>query len=136
MSDRQAVPSRRRTRWPYLLLAYGCVGMGAIGVVVPGLPTTPFLLVAAWAATSGSERLRRRLYEHPRFGPLLRDWERQRAVPRRAKRAALLLMLLSWCLLVWLSDGPALPLITALIFAGVAAYLWTRPDSQPPQEES
>lgn len=116
-----------RLRWPYLLLAYGCVGIGAVGVAVPGLPTTPFLLLAAWAAGRGDPRLRRRLHEHPRFGPLLRDWERERAIPGRAKAVAVLLLGVSWAVLSAASPHPMVPPLSGLLFAALAAYLLTRP---------
>lgn len=65
-------------------LAYGCIGLGAAGLVVPLLPTTPFLLVAAWAASKGSPRLARWLHHHPRLGPTLQAWREQRAATRQA----------------------------------------------------
>jgi uncharacterized membrane protein YbaN (DUF454 family) len=135
MSTTDSLPPRRR-RWPYLILAYGCIGLGAVGVVVPGLPTTPFLLVAAWAANRGSERLHRRLYEHRQFGPLLRNWQEQRAVPRRAKWVAVLLLVLSWVILAWRSDGPLLPSITGVFFLAVAGFLISRPVPHEPGEAS
>ncbi|MGJ7458784.1 YbaN family protein [Halomonas sp. MA07-2] len=110
-------------------LAYGCIGLGTAGLVVPLLPTTPFLLVAAWAAPKGSPRLARWLHEHPRLGPTLCAWREQRAVPRRAKRLALVVLLASW-LVLW--AGGAAPLVlalTAFLFCGVATFLLTRPDA-------
>ena len=118
-------------RLAYLGLAYGCVGLGAAGIVLPLLPTTPFLLVAAWAAPKSSPRVEAWLYEHPHFGPPLRAWHEQRAVPRRAKWIACLLLLSSW-LVLWLStDSPIVPVITGLLFMGVATFLVTRPDAAP-----
>jgi len=116
------------SRLAWSSLAYGCIGLGTAGLVVPLLPTTPFLLVAAWAAPKGSPRLARWLHEHPRLGPTLHAWREQRAVPRRAKRLALLLLLISW-LVLWL--GGAVPLVlalTATLFICVATFLLTRPD--------
>lgn len=118
-------------RLAYLGLAYGCVGLGAAGIVLPLLPTTPFLLVAAWAASKGSPRVEAWLYDHLHFGPPLRAWHEQRAVPRRAKWIACLLLLSSW-LVLWLStDSPIVPVITGLLFMGVATFLVTRPDVDP-----
>ncbi|APX91725.1 YbaN family protein [Franzmannia qiaohouensis] len=110
-------------------LAYGCIGLGTAGLVVPLLPTTPFLLVAAWAASKGSPRLARWLHRHPRLGPTLQAWREQRAVPRRAKRLALALLATSW-LVLWM--GRAAPLVlalTAALFLAVATFLMTRPDA-------
>ncbi len=122
------VRTSARRRWPYLILAYGCVGLGAAGVVVPGLPTTPFILVGAWAAGRGSDRLHRWLHEHRHFGPLLRDWREQRAVPPRAKAVAVALLVLSWSVLVMTADSRLLPVVMATFFSVVAAFLLTRPN--------
>jgi uncharacterized membrane protein YbaN (DUF454 family) len=74
-----------------LLVAVGllCVGIGALGVVTPVLPTTPFLLVAAACFARASPRFYQRLLANPTFGPLIRDWREQRAIPRRAKLTAI-----------------------------------------------
>lgn len=68
------------------------VGIGAVGVVVPGLPTTPFLLLAAACFTRSSARLERWLLADPLFGPLIKEFRESRAVPLRAKALALVLM--------------------------------------------
>lgn len=119
----------------YLVLAYGCVGFGAAGVVVPLLPTTPFLLLAAWAATRSSPRLRWWLYRHPRYGPSIRAWQRHRAIPVAAKTTACALLALSWATL-WLlgMDARILAGLT-VFFLLIASFILTRPslatDQQP-----
>jgi len=111
-------------------LAYGCIGLGTAGLVVPLLPTTPFLLVAAWAAPKGSPRLARWLHAHPRLGPTLHAWHERRAVPRRAKRLAAVLLLASWGVL-WLGGaGGAVLAATGALFCGVAAFVLTRPAAE------
>jgi uncharacterized membrane protein YbaN (DUF454 family) len=114
-------------RFLYLGLAYLCVGLGIAGVFLPILPTTPFLLVAAWAAPKASPRLDAWLHEHPRFGPMLRAWRDERAVPTRAKWLACSLLLLSWVILLVTASSPWIPVGTALLFIVVAAYVTTRP---------
>jgi uncharacterized membrane protein YbaN (DUF454 family) len=79
---------RSRFRWAWWLLAYISLGTGIVGIFVPGLPTTVFILIAAYAASRGSDRLHRYLLEHPRFGPMIRNWQTNGAVSRRAKWAA------------------------------------------------
>ncbi|TFH87655.1 DUF454 domain-containing protein [Billgrantia azerbaijanica] len=119
----------RMPRLAWCGLSCGCIGLGAIGLVLPLLPTTPFLLVAAWAATKGSPRLAYWLWQHPRLGPPLQAWQLEGAVPRRAKHLAVALLLLSWTLL-WLGGAPAWGLATAaLLFGSVAAFVLTRPDA-------
>lgn len=114
-------------RWPFAILAYTCVGLALAGVLLPGLPTVPFLLVAAWAAARGCDRLSTWIDEHRHFGPLLRDWREQRAIPRRAKVTGIALLLLSWTLIAWRSESPWLPALTAILFAAVALFLLSRP---------
>tara|TARA_B100000519_G_scaffold57723_1_gene48271 strand:+ start:1244 stop:1603 length:360 start_codon:yes stop_codon:yes gene_type:complete len=117
--------------WLWRALASLCVALGAIGVVVPGLPTTPFLLVAAWAGARGWPALEERLLAHPKYGPLIHDWRSRRAVPRRAKWAASLVMTSS-VLVLWLVPTPGcLRIGLPLFLLCVACWLWTRPEPTP-----
>lgn len=118
---------RHPWRWAYLGIGYAALGLAAAGVVLPLLPTTPFLLVAAWAFAKGSPRLERWLYEHPRFGPFLRDWRDRRAIPRRAKAAALTGLGGSWGLLAFGAEQPTVPVVAGIVMAAVAVYIATRP---------
>ncbi|MFA7094999.1 MAG: YbaN family protein [Gammaproteobacteria bacterium] len=118
----------RLIRWPALVLAYLFLGLAVIGIALPGLPTVPFLLLAAWFAARGSKRLHRWLYAHPRFGALLIDWEQQRAISRCNKRAAVALLALSWLIMYWRIDNGWLLAALALLFVSVALFLWTRPE--------
>jgi len=82
-----------------ILLSIGwiCVGLGFIGIFVPGLPTTIFLIVALWAFTKSSKKLRVWLLNHKKFGPFLRDWQEHRVVPLRAK---ILMVILQTCVVI------------------------------------
>ena len=79
--------------------------LGLIGVVLPGVPTVPFLLVSAWSAGKGWPPLEVWLFAHPRFGPPLKRWREQGAVPRNAKYLATVMMTLSVVLLL-VSSAP------------------------------
>jgi uncharacterized protein len=115
-------------RMSYLTLAYGCIGAGALGLIVPLLPTTPFLIVAAWAAPKGSPTLDRWLREHPRYGRMLAAWREERAVPVRAKAMAVLLLAFSW-LVLWLGGLGSIALVgLGLFFCLVAGFVLTRPN--------
>ncbi|MBL8342331.1 MAG: YbaN family protein [Rubrivivax sp.] len=109
-------------------LAAAAVALGLIGIVLPGLPTVPFLLVAAWAGGHGWPQLERWLVNHPRHGPAIRRWRDHGAVPRRAKWAATLMMALS-AVLMGVSPAPlAAKVGVPLLMAAVAVWLWRRPE--------
>lgn len=123
-----AGPLARRA---WLALAGLCIGLASAGVVLPLLPTTPFLLVAAWAAARSSPRLHRWLYQHPRFGPLLRDWHEHRALRPRTKLVALLLLFASWLLMMATVDSPLARGVASAIMLAVAIFLASRPHGPP-----
>jgi len=110
-----------------LLLAYLFLLLAAIGVLVPGLPTVPFLLLAAWFAARGSEKLHNWLYAHPKFGAALIDWEREGAVSKKSKAVALIMMAASWLFLTTRSDNYWFLGGLALMFFAVGTFLVTRP---------
>ena len=115
----------RRHFW--LALGWASLGLGALGVLLPLLPTTPFLLLAAYAFSRGSERLHAWLLNHRVFGPPIENWRRHRAISTGAKRTALAAMALILAISV-VADVPAWALaVQAVILTGVAIFLLTRP---------
>ncbi len=116
------------TRWTTLLLAYFFLALAIIGVVMPGLPTVPFLLLTAWFAAKGSKRLHRWLYSHPHLGKLLIDWERERAISRTSKLMAVLLLTTSWIVMYVRIGHPWLMTLLALLFLAILAFLLSRPE--------
>lgn len=111
----------------FRVLAYISIGLAAIGVVLPLLPTTPFVLLAAFFASKGSPAFASWLEGHPTFGPAIRDWRRNRVIPLRAKILACSMMLLSWGILFALGAATLVLAISGTFMAGVASYLLTRP---------
>lgn len=100
-------------RVSFLALGWLCVMLGAIGVVLPVMPTTIFLLIALWAFAKSSPRLHSWLLENPYYGPYIRDWQAHRIIPLRAKCTALAMMGASLGILFW---GTATPLpVTASV---------------------
>ena len=92
----------RWLRWLWLVCGGVCLATGFVGIVLPLLPTTPFILLAAFCLSRGSERYERWLLAHPRFGPMVRDWRANHAVPLRAKQFAIGMMFLSSVFSGWL----------------------------------
>jgi len=105
------------------------VALGFVGIFLPGLPTVPFLLVAAWAFSKSSQRFHYWLYNHPRLGPPLRDWREHRAIPRRAKYLAVGTMTVSFLWITFgIADNWVLPAIVAACLIPVAIFISTRPE--------
>ncbi|MDR5902383.1 MULTISPECIES: YbaN family protein [Halomonas] len=102
--------------------------LGIVGMFLPLMPTTCFLLLAVWAASRSSPRLAGWIREHPRFGPAVVAWEGERAIPRHAKWLAAGMLVLSMLVLaltvslLWLK----LALIAGLTLLG--AWIVTRPE--------
>ncbi|WP_418212011.1 YbaN family protein [Aquisalimonas sp. APHAB1-3] len=117
------------TRWLWRVLGVTCVGIGAAGTVVPLLPTTPFLLVAAWAFARGSERWRQWLLNHPRFGPPIHAWQSQRAIPRKVKWIGIASVVASLGIALWAQLPPAALAIQVIALVCVTIFLLTRPDA-------
>ena len=105
-----------------------CVLLGLIGAVVPGMPTTVFILMAAWAAMRSSPRLHGWLYAHSMFGPILRNWDEGGQVGRRVKWTASASMLFSSALIFHLSVKPWLTGLAMAVMACVLVWLWLRPE--------
>ena len=114
-------------RWFWLGLAITSLALGVIGIVLPGLPTTPFVLLAAFAAARGSPRLHAWLRAHRVFGPMIIDWQREGAVSWRAKRAAWLSMVL--CAFVIAATAPKwwMVVVACVFMTLVGLWLWRRP---------
>ncbi|TCZ82059.1 YbaN family protein [Lysobacter sp. N42] len=126
-----ATPPERppgRFRWAWWLLAYVALALGLVGIVLPGLPTVPFVLLSAYAAARGSRRLHERLLADPRFGPMIRDWQAQGAVSRRAKWLATGTMALAAVLMFVTAPRAWMAGIGTAVMAVVATWLWLRPE--------
>jgi len=114
-----------------LLWAFGgvvFVAIATIGVVLPLLPTTPFLLLAAYCFARSSPRLHDWLVKHPSFGPLISNWDRYGSIDRRAKRIAVMVILLT--LGITLAIGvPWWALGSQVVVLAIATtFILTRPD--------
>ena len=101
------------------------VSIGAVGAVLPLLPTVPFLLLALFCFARGNPVWEQRLLDHPRYGPLLLDWRTRRAIPRRAKWAALIAMAIS-VVVTGLAAGWPWVLIPLAVMALSGTWIWTR----------
>jgi len=119
-----------------VLLVAGSIALllGVIGIFLPGLPTTPFVLVAAACYARASERFYHWLLRNPTFGPLISEWRRHRSIPYRVKWLAITLMSLTIVVSIWSFAGrPWLQGLLALIGIATALWLWRIPSRDQPR---
>ena len=109
----------------------GCLSLllALIGVPLPLLPTTPFVILAAFCFSKSSERLHNWLLNHKIFGPSIRDWNETGSIPLKAKILATVMMAGAF-LLAWAFHAPPHVLIAQLtILPLVGLFIWSRPGS-------
>lgn len=124
---------KRAVRAAYLAAGFVFVGLAALGVVLPVLPTTPFLLLAAACFARSSERFYRWLLEHRRFGPLVREWRQHRSIPYRTKLLAIAMMGSTLTVsIVFFVPYPWLQAGLAVFGVGLAAWLYRIPSRDRP----
>lgn len=114
----------------YLYIATGwlCLGLGVVGIFLPLLPTTPFVLLAAFCFSRGSTTLHEWLLAQKTFGPMIRDWHQHGIIRLRVKWISAIMILLMIGYPVFF--GPlslALKAILTLIGLGVMGFIWSRP---------
>ena len=112
-------------------LGWLCVSLGFIGIFVPGIPTTIFLIIALWAFTKSSKKLRNWLLNHKRFGPILNNWQQHKVVPRRAKILMVVLMSLASVLFHYSLQNLYLTIGLVIILVLVAIYVISLPSKVP-----
>ncbi len=118
-------------RWIFVTLGCACVALGVVGMALPVMPTTVFLIIAAWAFSRGSPRLCRWLFDHPTLGRTVRGWHETRAISVRAKIAAVAGMAVSFgYVTLFLAEDWVLPAALLAVLGSVSAYILTRPSPE------
>lgn len=104
-----------------------CLALGLIGIPLPGLPTVPFMILAAFCFARSSERVHTWLMTHPTLGPPIKDWQERGAIRKRAKIYATIFIAVTFAISLWM----ALPLMglvaQAVVLSCVMTFIWTRP---------
>ncbi len=114
-----------------ITLGWVCVSFAFVGIFVPGIPTTIFLIIALWAFTKTSKKLRNWLLNHKRFGPILTNWQEHKVVPRRAKILMVTFMILSVILFHYSLQNLYLTTGLIVIPGFVARYVISLPSTVP-----
>ena len=114
----------------YVWASFGllCVGLAIIGIILPLLPTVPFLLLAAFFFARSSERLHSWMLNHPKLGPPIYEWQERGAINRGAKRLATISIVLVFGISVVLGLRPMILIIQAITLSCVMIFIWSRPD--------
>ena len=137
VSKPRAIPSpekvalqRRLAMLAWRALALACLGLGLIGVVLPVMPTVPFLIASAWAASRGWPAFEIWLLNHRLFGPPIVQWRQHGAIPRRIKWLSCSMMACSAVGMQFISDIPlGLRIAVPAVMLAVGIWLWRRPDA-------
>ena len=107
-----------------------CVGLAILGAILPILPTTVFLIMATACFAKSSPRMQRKLLNNKTFGPLIHEWQQHRSIPRKAKRVALLTIILSVVWSAYLLQNMMLTLLVIVLVIGPFIFLWRLPESK------
>lgn len=112
----------------YFIAGFVCIGLAIIGAILPLMPTTVFVILAAYCFARSSPELERRLIEHPRFGKHILLWRERGAISRTGKRAAAAAFAVSIAVSLVFVRLPwsLLPVAAAVIIGG---WIWTRPEA-------
>ena len=121
---------QKQIRLIYLSVGWVCTALGIIGAFLPVMPTTPFLLVAVWAFSRSSPRLKAWLYHHPRYGATIRDWFEHGAVGNRIKVFAIVTMSMSVPIAYVFTQSLMLVAIHTTAIVLIAIFLISRPSTR------
>ena len=110
-----------------LVVGFASLGLAGIGIFLPLLPTTPLVLLAAFAFANSSEKLHQWLLDHNVFGPLIDNWRRHRAISRSAKILSILSMIAILAISWFLDVTTSIIVAQALALGCAAAFILSRP---------
>jgi uncharacterized protein len=124
-------------RWAWLAVGFTCLGLGFIGAFLPVMPTTVFILIAAYAFARSSPRFYAFLLRHRTFGPLIRNWRAGRGITARAKTTAVTMILLTiGSSAIFFVSTLWVRILLVVIAVSVITFLLTRPTAPPEAQAS
>ena len=126
-SEKKPLSARNPMRLFWFMVGFAALVLGAIGVVLPLLPTTPFIILAAFAFGKSSPRLEAWLENSATFGPMIANWRAHGAIAMRYKLIALGMMGGAFVISVLLQMSARVLIIQAVCLAAAATFILTRP---------
>jgi uncharacterized membrane protein YbaN (DUF454 family) len=124
---------KRALRAAYLAAGFGFLGLAALGVALPVLPATPFVLLAAACFARSSDRFYHWLLEHRRFGRVVREWRQYRSIPFRVKLFAIAMMATTLSVsIIFFVPNPWLQAALAIFGVLLAVWLYRVPSRDRP----
>ena len=109
------------------------VCLGFIGIIIPGIPTTPFLLLSTWFFSKSSSFLENWLINHKLFGPLIRDWNEHKSISRKSKIVAVIIIIPTFAFSIYSSLNMIIDILLGITCISLCAFLISRPE--PPLEQ-
>ena len=105
--------------------------LGIVGIIIPGLPTTPFILLAAWFFARSSKKIHKKLLANKHLGPIISDWEKNKIISRKIKWYATTMMISCVSLSLFLIAGQLYLQLLIVTLVGYALwFIWTKPESE------
>lgn len=117
------------------VLGFVSVAAGIIGFFVPVWPSTVFFIIAVGLFARSNPAAEKRMLEHPRIGPVLKDWRSERAIARKTKVTASLLIALTFGVSIYFSGLLWLQITLVIVAASLIVYLCTRPEPKAYQAD-
>lgn len=127
--DAVRIATPRWKRQAFAVAGVFLATIGLIGLVLPLMPTTIFMILAAGCFARSSPSLEARLLNHPTFGPPIRTWQEKGAISHTGKIAAVSGIALGLALFWMVPTALGAKLIASVIMAAIAWWIWSRPDS-------
>ncbi len=119
-----------------LIIGWSCVGLAFLGIFLPGIPTTPFLIVALWAFAQSSKKFHSWLLNHKKFGPILKNWESDKVVPLKGKILMVIFQIFAVIMFHFTIQNIYLTILLAIILFIVASWVMTFPSDLKKKEDN